>query len=229
MMIPLLILTLVSLLCSSLAFDLKGRVVWNEICPGIGDLGQAKVVLDNGNLYGSVTRNGQFVIPEVPSGTYILSVVAHDHAFERLRIDVLDTDTLPEVRPYVPGTPLSPPSPVTLPYPITLIPRARYDYYTPQESFNLVGMFQNPMMLLMLGTGVLMLAMPYIMKNMDPEVLQEFKERQAKITDIQSSIQNGDLKTGLSAMMGGEEKTSPAPAPKPQASAARNRGKNKRR
>lgn len=31
---------------------------------------------------------------------------------------------------------------------------------------------------------------------MDPEMLQEFKERQAKITSIQSSLQSGDLKSG---------------------------------
>ncbi len=36
----------------------------------------------------------------------------------------------------------------------------------------------------------------YIQKNMDPEMLQDFKERQAKISNIQSSLQSGDLKSG---------------------------------
>lgn len=71
---------------------------------GIGDLGQAKVVLDNGKLRGGVTRDGSFVMyvtslpllcptlrterhpsPDVPAGTYVLSVAAHDHVFDQAR------------------------------------------------------------------------------------------------------------------------------------------------
>lgn len=78
-------------------------------------------------------------------------------------MDVLDTDTLPEVRPYIPGTPLTPAAPATLPYPITLSPLARLDYYTKQEAFNVVGMFKSPMMLMMLFAGGMVFAMPYLM------------------------------------------------------------------
>ena len=81
----------------------------------------------------------------------------------KLRIDVQDEESNPVVRPYIPGTPLSPPSNVKLTYPISLSARAKYDYYVPKESFNLIGMFQNPMMMIMLFTGVMVLAMPYLM------------------------------------------------------------------
>ena len=74
-----------------------------------------------------------------------------------------DEESTPIVRPYIPGTPLSPPSNVKLTYPISLSARAKYDYYVPKESFNLIGMFQNPMMMIMLFTGVMVLAMPYLM------------------------------------------------------------------
>lgn len=134
------------------------------------------------------------------------------HGTPQLRVDVSETDSLPEVRPYFPGTPLSPPAAATLPYPITLIPRHKNDYFVAQESFNVLGMFQNPMMMLMVGAGVMVLVMPYIMvrfvlhvskaagvevmllqKNMDPETLQELNERHARISNIQNSIQNGDF------------------------------------
>lgn len=68
------------------------------------------------------------------------------------------------------------------------------------------------MMMLMVGAGVMVLVMPYIMvrfvlhvskaagvevmllqKNMDPETLQELNERHARISNIQNSIQNGDF------------------------------------
>ena len=78
-------------------------------------------------------------------------------------MDVLETDSLPEIRPYIPGTSLSPASTVTLPYPIVLSAAAKLDFYAAHEAFNLVGMFKNPMMMMMLVGGGLVFAMPYIM------------------------------------------------------------------
>jgi hypothetical protein len=72
-------------------------------------------------------------------------------------------------------------------------------------------MLQNPMMLITVFGGLMMLAMPYIMveqtvfdfspsrtdillllqKNMDPEVLQEARQGQAKL----GALQNGDLRS----------------------------------
>jgi ER membrane protein complex subunit 7 len=110
------------------------------------------------------------------------------------------------------GTPLNPPSPVKLPYPIKLVPRERKDYFVPHQSFNVLQMLQNPMMLIMVFGGLMMLAMPYIMvkqnivfdfspsridklfllqKNMDPEVLQEARQSHTKL----GALQNGDLRS----------------------------------
>ena len=50
-----------------------------------------------------------------------------------------------------------------LPYPIVLIPREKSVYFVPPETFNLVTMMSNPMMLLMVLGGGMMLAMPYLM------------------------------------------------------------------
>ena len=116
--------------------------------------------------------------PGVPNGTYILSLISHDYFFNQvsfylndrfpaltyifqLRLDVKNSTV--EVRLYTPGTPLNPPSPVPLPYPIVLIPREKSVYFVPPETFNLVGMMSNPMMLLMVLGGGMMLAMPYLM------------------------------------------------------------------
>ncbi|KAI8995555.1 hypothetical protein BD414DRAFT_479876 [Trametes punicea] len=234
MRIPLALFALASSCVSALALDLKGRIQWTQDCPSLKVLGQAKVILDNGKLRGGVTRDGSFVIPDVPAGTYILSVVAHDHHFDQLRVDVLESDTLPEVRPYFPGTPLSPAAPATLPYPIVLSARGKNDYFVPRESFNVLAMFKNPMMLMMLGAGVLVLLMPMMMKNMDPEALEEFKERHAKMSSIQNSLQSGDLASGLSQLLssGGDEHKAAASAPSkgPSSGGAKQRSsKNKRR
>lgn len=118
--------------------------------------------------------------PDVPPGIYILSIIAHSHVFDKvrqslvlrhassansvkLRVDVLETDTLPEIHPYVSGTPLSSPAIITLPYPIRLTAIQRLNFYTERQGFNLLEMFKNPMMMMMLFGGVLVFAMPYIM------------------------------------------------------------------
>lgn len=79
--------------------------------------------------------------------------------------------TTVEARPYVPGTPLNPPSTVLLSYPVTLAAKEKANYFVPPESFNLTGMLANPMMLLMVFGGALMLAMPYIIVRFSPRYL----------------------------------------------------------
>ncbi|KAH9982525.1 hypothetical protein BGW80DRAFT_1247351 [Lactifluus volemus] len=150
-----------SVCVSVLSTELSGFVQWNEHCADSLQLGQAKVVLDNSIASGSITRDGRFVIPDVEAGTYILSVVSRDHFFDKLRVDVPpDPKSPPEIRAYTVGSPLNPPSPGK-------------DYFVPHQSFNVLQILQNPMMLIMVFGGAMMLAMPYIMKNIDPEVLQE--------------------------------------------------------
>ncbi|KAG2754573.1 hypothetical protein P692DRAFT_20854293 [Suillus brevipes Sb2] len=187
------------------AVELHGYIQWNNLCPDYGALASAKVLLDGGKMSGRVTRNGNFSIPDVPPGTYVLSVLSHDYSFDHVRIDVSPSQPLPEVRPYIFGTPLLTTTSFSLPYPIMLTPRHKNRYFSPRESFNLLGMFQSPMMMIMALTGVMMLAMPYIMKQLDPETLDGLKG-QGKVASIEKSIQNGDPR-GLSALLSAGEET----------------------
>jgi len=219
--IPFILLAFSSLWSSAWALDVQGNIQWNTVCPGYETLGPSNVVLDDGRLSGGVMKDGRFVIPDVQPGTYLLSVQSHDHTFDSLRMDITPNDTLPEVHPFVLGTPFNPVSTISLPYPITLTPRSKNAYFVPRESFNLVGMFQNPMMLIMVFTGVMMFAMPYIMKNMDPEMLEEMKGRQAKMA---SSMQSGNIISARDE----EPKTSGVKLqPTPSAASQNRKGGNK--
>jgi hypothetical protein len=78
-------------------------------------------------------------------------------------------------------------------------------------------MLRNPMIMMMVATGVLVVAMPYILvsavvrnmivrmlrcmvfylqKNMDPELAKEVTERQNRLANIQNSMTSGDLRGG---------------------------------
>ncbi|PFH54641.1 hypothetical protein AMATHDRAFT_190 [Amanita thiersii Skay4041] len=103
----------------------------------------------------------------------------------------MTSDTQPEIRPYVSGSPLHPPSQVLLQYPIVLAARQRHGYFLARESFSMFTMFSNPMMLFMVFGVVMMLATPYLIKNMDPESLKELKEQQTKMANMQNAIASG--------------------------------------
>ncbi|CAK5280101.1 unnamed protein product [Mycena citricolor] len=221
-----LILAAVSLWSAVFAADVSGRLQFNEAWPDLKSLGSAQVILDSGSHKANVLRDGSFTIPDVPVGTYILSVVSRDFLFDNLRIDIPDGSSV-EIRPYSPGTPLNPPSTILLPQ-ISLSPRAKLEYYVPPQSFNLVGMFQNPMMLMLVFGGLMVFAMPYLTKNLDPETMKEFREQQARVSSMQSAMASGDLKAGLSALVSEDApKAQPAPA---QAGGGKSRsGKKARR
>jgi len=204
------------------ALDIRGTVVWNNVCPDSKSLRQARAVVDDGRLRGSITRDGSFVIPDVPEGLHVLTVESHDYVFDTIRIQVNDSWLQPEARPYIPGTPLNPPSNILLPYPLSMVAREKQDYFVPPQAFNIVGMLSNPMMLLMVFGGVMVFAMPYLVKNMDPEMLEDFKEQQAKMGSIQNALQSGDLTSSLSGLMSAGEEP-PKAAPKVKGNGKRGR------
>lgn len=134
----------------------------------------------------SVARHGiheQPHRPDVPEGTYILNIVARNHLFDQVgivrslprccttnlspqyRIDVVDSLSPPEIRPYLPGTPLSSTanSPITIAYPLNVHPRYKNEYFVPKQSFNVMGMLQNPMIMMMGVVGIMVVALPYMM------------------------------------------------------------------
>ncbi|KAL0580295.1 hypothetical protein V5O48_001712 [Marasmius crinis-equi] len=214
------------------ALDVNGRIAWNHVCTrveGYRALGPTKVILDNGEFSSGVTQDGAFSIPNVTPGTYLLSVLSHDFAFEQVRIDVVD-ESVVEVRPYVAGTPLNPPSAITLQYPIAIQAKQHYNYFVPPESFNIMGMLGSPMMLMMIFGGGMMLGMPYLMKNMDPEALEDMKEQQAKMAKMQSALGSGDFKSGFAALMSGfEEPPAQQPAQKSNPNASAKKKNTKKR
>ncbi|CAE6428324.1 unnamed protein product [Rhizoctonia solani] len=146
------------------------------------------------------------------SHEYLGQWLAHNYSIcgtddTLVRIDV-DNDTV-SVHPHVLGTPfeLSAAGP-TLPYPLTLSARSKNVYFIPREGFNLAGMFQNPMMLMMVVTGVMVMFMPKLMDSMGEETKQELQQKQQEMFGITNTPAPGlpkDLDVGpaRAALTGG--------------------------
>ncbi|KAH7106420.1 hypothetical protein BKA62DRAFT_687108 [Auriculariales sp. MPI-PUGE-AT-0066] len=180
----------------SLAVDIRGFVQVNEVCQSTQEVQDATVELDGGLRTAMIRRTGDFVIRDVDPGLYTISVNSQQFTFDHFLVDVTE-DKYPLVHPYMPGTPLLPKPNTTYGYPMALIARKRNNYFVPRESFNVLGMFKNPMMLMMVGTAVMMFAMPWLMANMDPEAVEDAKKMQAKLFGAQQAIQNGDLSSAF--------------------------------
>lgn len=62
-------------------------------------------------------------------------------------------------------------------YPLVLTAHASYQYYEPRQGFNLFGIFKNPMLLMMLVMGGMMVLMPKMMEGLDPEQKEQMQKQ----------------------------------------------------
>lgn len=136
------------------------------------------------------------------TGIYSLDVYCPHYHFPSYKLKLLDAspDAAPApaetaasitvVEYKYPGAPRIPAS-----YPMLISALAPVQYQLPKAPFSLMGMLMgNPMMLLMVFTGIMAFVMPKMMANMSPEELEELKKQSAT---------SGDPMAKLSKLMSG--------------------------
>ncbi|KAI1306745.1 hypothetical protein EDD11_004671 [Mortierella claussenii] len=136
---------------------------------------KTRVTLSGGEHSVLIAKDGRFVFPNVPEGSYLLEVQSPQYIYPTVKLVV--TDKEPKAHLVSLGADWSN-NDNALPFPLTLSPRAPASYFIPREGFKLSHLFANPMMLMM-GFSVLMLfLMPKLMANMDPEAMEEMQGMQ---------------------------------------------------
>jgi len=82
-----------------------------------------------------------------------------------------------------------------LPHPLLLTAHAKYEYFEPRMGFSLLGLLKNPMLLMMLFSGVLMFLMPKMMENLDPEQKEQMQRQMEMQSDPSKMFSHlwGDL------------------------------------
>ncbi|KAI8813861.1 hypothetical protein BJ742DRAFT_787723 [Cladochytrium replicatum] len=187
----------------------RGRIALNDIIPDLSLISHnTRVVLNGGQYVGYVKDDGSFSIPNVPDGIHILDVQSTDYTFDKIRVDVGGNRVTASITQL--GMNYARVGPQVR-HPLELPARAKTDYFMPRESFNIMGLFANPM-LLMTGVSMLMfLGMPYLMKNIDPETLKEMQEKQSQqpkveMPDVAGSLANWMSGAGSSTTAGSKPK-----------------------
>lgn len=140
----------------------------------------------------STSTDGSFTFYDVQPGVHLLDVQSTTYMFSQVKIQVpeeYNTDeALKCIEYYYPGAPKIA---LDCSSSIQLYAHAKYDYFEPRPKFSIFGLFKNPMMLMMLVSGGLMLLMPKMMEGMDDEQREQMRkqmELQKDPTKLMSSL-----------------------------------------
>ena len=161
------------------------------------DVGNMELTLNGGERTTMTTISGEFAFYEVPAGVYTLNVNDIEYTFSQLKIKVTFDDanssgdeivgqnrggntetTAPKITVIeykYPGAQKMAGS-----YPLVLTALVKNNYLPVKEGLNIFKMiFGNPMALMMIFSVAVVVGMPMMMKNIDPEELKAMQERSA--------------------------------------------------
>jgi ER membrane protein complex subunit 7 len=136
-------------------------------------------------------RDNTFLLRNVPDGSYVLDIICKDYEFNHYRVDVSGDSTSvwqsfqgnewENKGPQLSGSPFVSISHSPRRHKLTaqeLLPKATKNYYEARQGFSPASLLKNPMILLAIVSLGLMVGIPYMIENMDPEMKAEFEESQ---------------------------------------------------
>jgi len=135
-----------------------------------GSLHGVRIVLNRGEHTAIPRQDGSFVLHSVPPGAYLLEVYDTLRTWPTVRVDV-SAKTQGKLRALMTHNRLP------LPFPIPIEPLvASPTFFEKREGFKIGSILGNPMAIMMGVTLLIMLVMPKMMANMDPEQLKEMQQ-----------------------------------------------------
>ncbi|CAO3642115.1 unnamed protein product [Cunninghamella echinulata] len=129
-------------------------------------------------IYSAIVReDGSFSFYNVAPGSYLLEVNNIDYIFPKLRVNVKEN----EVDGAYVGVGIGwDKTGYAVPHPFELKAKVEADYFMPRQGFNVLGMFKNPMFLMLGFSGIMLFIMPKMLQNMDPEAMKELTQPQSE-------------------------------------------------
>lgn len=150
-------------------------------------LATTEVVL-NGGEYRTYTRSdGTFTFHDVKPGIYLLDVLSVDYFFSQVKLNLpRSLDQSIQCLEYrYPGAQKQ-----AIDHPLRLVAAAKKKYFEEREKVGLHILFRNPMMLMLAFTGLIVVIMPKLMENMDPEEMKKMQEQMGAANDPAQMIKN---------------------------------------
>lgn len=127
----------------------------------------------------STSTNSSFSFHNIPPGVHLLNVHSTQaYHFSQIKIQILEGEDPKCIEYYYAGATKSPIS-----HPLTLYANAQYEYFQSRPSFALFSLFKNPMVLIMIFSVGMMVVMPQMMQNLDPEQKEQMKKQMEMQSD----------------------------------------------
>ncbi|GAN07726.1 secreted salivary protein [Mucor ambiguus] len=173
------------------ALNIQGKIIPNAVLEDVSkiDSSTTRIVLNGAQYTAHIQSNGEFNIPHVQPGSYLLEVQSIEHVYPKIRVDISEEN---QVQAAYTGLGIDwNQRGYSVVYPLEIQAKAEAEYFMQRQGFNIMGMFKNPMMLMMGFSAIMMFFMPKMMKslqNMDPEAANEISKSQADAQKMLSDM-----------------------------------------
>ena len=121
-----------------------------------------KVCLDGGEYCGFLKPSGNFVIHNIPPGSYLVEVFSPNYAFESVRVDINKNGKVRAREVNI----LKPSVVVRVKYPLQFQAEEQAEFFEKKESWNFLGDPMALQVLLLVPLLPLMFVMPRLMKEL---------------------------------------------------------------
>ncbi|XP_065190029.1 endoplasmic reticulum membrane protein complex subunit 7-like [Sycon ciliatum] len=121
---------------------------------------------------GFLQNDGRFVVSGLPAGLYIVEVASSNYFFDRARVEISTGGKVKAKKDH----PLQPSTGAQLHYPLKFNAKETMTFFTPRETWSLKDVLMQPMILIMVLPILLMLCLPKMLGNIDPEAQRQMQE-----------------------------------------------------
>lgn len=187
---------------------LSGTIATNQIMANLSLLStSAKAVVNHGDIASFInTLDGSFQLTHLPPGSHVLTIVDANYEFPRIRMDVIPSLTLGKpvkVRCSLtqPGMDWST-AVDSVPYMsaennrVEVAAVAKRDFFKKRDSFSILSLLMNPMILISGFTMILFLVLPKLTEGIDPEEMREIQKQQREALQGSNPLANMDELSG---------------------------------
>mmetsp|Transcript_115046 Transcript_115046/g.279208 ORF Transcript_115046/g.279208 Transcript_115046/m.279208 type:complete len:238 (+) Transcript_115046:19-732(+) len=177
-------------------FVIEGRLTLPATVPVPPDgLPSTKISVNGGEFTTYTRSDGTFKVPDVPAGRHMVEAYSREYVFPVARLQITEKGERAVYMYRLPGS-----ERVKGKHPLQMEAIMPANFFEVREPFNIFGMLKSPMVIMMLVMVGMIVCMPKMMDNMDPEQKKEMEEMQAKMGGG-----GGDIFSMLKEAMGTEE------------------------
>ena len=192
-------------LIASRHFPVHGFIPLESVIPPLESAAEVKITLTVSGGSGAQKvrttpkKDGTFTLLDVPPGDHELKIVAIGFSFPPIFVSVdgendgevvarysedmstiLPKVKMPEKTIQTTTTKKNDEENAKMVDRVVIAPVSKVDYFEPSNRVTLLGLLKNPMVLMVLMTVLMAVAVPSLIRNMDPEALEELKKEMGK-------------------------------------------------